>query len=88
MKVKIYGYSDDLIEMEGDLRDEYDSYHKPGYLTFSNGTIVVTPAFIMACEINDILNDILDRYVRDADPAEQDKWLNKLTNYLEGRGVK
>jgi hypothetical protein len=40
MKVKIYGCSDDLIEMEGDLQDEFGSYRKPGYLTFSDGTIV------------------------------------------------
>lgn len=39
-KLTIYGASDDLIEIEGDLREEFYliSDHEPSYLSFSDGT--------------------------------------------------
>lgn len=42
LKVTIYGASDDLIEIEGDLREEFnpDEYGKLGYLAFSDGTLL------------------------------------------------
>lgn len=42
MKVTIYGASDDLIELEGDLREEFNPERddKPGYLAFSDGTLL------------------------------------------------
>jgi len=41
MKTKIYGYSDDLIEIDGLIRDEVDCYNhkKPIKITASDGTI-------------------------------------------------
>lgn len=36
MKVKVYGHSDDLIEVEGDLREEFD--RSEGTLVFGDGT--------------------------------------------------
>ena len=40
-KVKIYGASDDLIEIEGDMRDELcHSGDEPVLLGFSDGTIL------------------------------------------------
>lgn len=33
MNIKIYGASDDLIEVEGDIREEYDAYGNPRHLT-------------------------------------------------------
>jgi hypothetical protein len=41
--VKVFGDSDDLIEIEGDLREEFNDYktgEEPGYLAFSNGTVI------------------------------------------------
>lgn len=40
MHVKISGASDDLIELDGDIVEEYDSYDTPTYLAFSEGTVV------------------------------------------------
>lgn len=40
-KVKVYGSSDDRIELEGDLYDEfYPSDEEPFYLAFSDGTVL------------------------------------------------
>lgn len=40
--LKIYGASDDLIEIEGDVREEFDpGYRNPcGWIEFADGTIV------------------------------------------------
>lgn len=46
MPVKIYGASDDLIEVEGDVREEFysvtlnDDDDEGGLLAFSNGTVL------------------------------------------------
>lgn len=45
MPVTIYGASDDLIEVEGDIREEFSPYQEHGeesrkYLAFSNGTVI------------------------------------------------
>jgi hypothetical protein len=39
--IKVYGASDDLVEVEGDIEEEF-SYdgEKPGYLGFSDGTVL------------------------------------------------
>lgn len=40
MKLTIYGASDDLIEIEGDLRDEFGYYSDdPAEIKFSDGTV-------------------------------------------------
>ena len=39
MKVTIYGASDDLVEVEGDLAEEF-SCNDGGFLSFSDGTIL------------------------------------------------
>lgn len=43
-ELKIYGCSDDLIEIEGDLREEFGCYNtsreKPFYLLFGDGTVL------------------------------------------------
>jgi hypothetical protein len=38
--IKIYGASDDLIEIDGDIREEFNHYNEddPFYLAFSDGT--------------------------------------------------
>lgn len=38
--IKIYGVSDDLIEIDGDIREEFNHYNEddPFYLAFSDGT--------------------------------------------------
>ena len=40
--VNIYGASDDLVELEGDLTEEFKYYddEKPLYLAFSDGTVL------------------------------------------------
>ena len=38
MRVTIYGFSDDLIEVEGDLWEEFGAYDTPKMLLFSDGT--------------------------------------------------
>ena len=43
MAMTVYGYSDDLIELEGDIREEFNVYSddaEPGYLAFSNGVLL------------------------------------------------
>lgn len=44
MSTKVYGASDDLVEVEGDVRGEIDKYNtseeKPVRLAFSDGTIL------------------------------------------------
>jgi len=40
MGVKVYGASDDLIEIEGDIREEFNVYDDERYLAFSDGTVV------------------------------------------------
>lgn len=38
--VLVHGQSDDLIEVEGDLREEFSAYDISKYLHFDNGTIL------------------------------------------------
>lgn len=40
--VKVYGQSDDLIEVEGNIYEEFnpDSSDAPSYLAFSDGTVL------------------------------------------------
>lgn len=41
MSIKLYGASDDLIEVEGDIREEFDpNYDDPSVLAFSDGSII------------------------------------------------
>lgn len=40
MRVTIKGHSDDCIEIEGDLCEEFDHYSGWAYLHFSDGTVV------------------------------------------------
>lgn len=40
MSVTVYGASDDLIEIEGDIRDEFTARDGINYLAFSNGTVL------------------------------------------------
>jgi hypothetical protein len=42
MKLTIYGASDDLIEIEGDIDEEFNppEYDEPTLLVFSDGTIL------------------------------------------------
>lgn len=38
--IKVYGASDDLVEVEGDPGEEFGCYNKTGYLVFSNGVVL------------------------------------------------
>ena len=38
--IEIYGSSDDLIEIDGDIREEFDDYCGNGYLYFSNEVVI------------------------------------------------
>jgi hypothetical protein len=38
--IKIYGQSDDLVIINGDLEEEYACYNEPCYIIFSDGTLV------------------------------------------------
>lgn len=42
VSVKVYGTSDDLVEVEGDITEEFNPLHddKPSFLAFSDGTVL------------------------------------------------
>lgn len=41
MSITVFGHSDDLIEIEGDLREEFTyKEHDNNYLAFSDGTLL------------------------------------------------
>lgn len=40
MATTIYGASDDLVELEGDISEEFDCLNSKARLTFSDGTIL------------------------------------------------
>lgn len=40
MTVLVYGASDDLIEIEGDITEEFSAYDFDGHLAFSNGVVL------------------------------------------------
>ncbi len=40
MATQLFGASDDLIELEGDLREEFSGGMKPRLLIFSDGTVL------------------------------------------------
>jgi hypothetical protein len=41
MRLEIYGASDDLVEIEGDIREEFNVYDEPeGHLAISDGTLL------------------------------------------------
>jgi hypothetical protein len=42
MAITVYGASDDLVEVEGDIREEFNpaSDDEPSYLAFSDGTVL------------------------------------------------
>lgn len=37
---EVYGYSDDLVEVEGELNEEFSAYEEPCHLAFSDGTLI------------------------------------------------
>lgn len=39
-KIKIYGHSDDLIEVEGLISEEFIAFEENTYLAFSDGTVL------------------------------------------------
>ncbi len=40
MGTEVFGHSDDLIELEGDLSEEFIGGEKPCLLIFSDGTVL------------------------------------------------
>lgn len=40
MTIKVYGASDDLIEIEGDINEEFSYSDSPTYLGFSSGVLL------------------------------------------------
>jgi len=40
MSVTVYGASDDLVEVKGDIRAEFSAAEDGGYLAFSDGTLL------------------------------------------------
>lgn len=40
MSVTVYGFSDDLVEVDGDVYEEFMSPNGKGYLAFSNGCVL------------------------------------------------
>lgn len=40
MALLIYGCSDDLVEIEGDISEEFNAYDLKGYLAISNGVLL------------------------------------------------
>lgn len=40
MAVTVYGASDDLIEVEGDISEEFGAHHDSNYVAFSNGVVL------------------------------------------------
>lgn len=38
--IRVYGASDDLVEVEGDITEEFPHYGEPVLLAFSEGTIL------------------------------------------------
>ena len=40
MSIKVFGASDDLIEVEGDIEEEFSHLDDTAYLCFSDGTIL------------------------------------------------
>ena len=40
MTTEVYGFSDDLIELDGDIEEECSGGEKPALLIFSDGTIL------------------------------------------------
>lgn len=38
--IKVYGASDDLVEIEGDIKEEFGAFNCKGYLMFSNGVLL------------------------------------------------
>ena len=38
--ITVYGASDDLIEVEGDVREEFTYTDEPAFLAFSDGTVL------------------------------------------------
>jgi len=40
MKITVYGASDDLIEVDGDIREEWCDTEGGGYLLFSDGMVL------------------------------------------------
>lgn len=39
-QIKLWGHSDDLVEVEGDINEELPTYGENCYLGFSNGAVV------------------------------------------------
>ena len=40
-ETRVYGASDDLIELDGAIYDEFDAYEEVKQLTFDNGVVLV-----------------------------------------------
>lgn len=40
IRLKIYGYSDDLIEVEGDIEEEFNVNEGAAFIGFSDGTLL------------------------------------------------
>lgn len=83
-KVKIYGASDDLIEVEGDTNDEFNLYDdEKALLAFGDGTVVSVVYDEHGCwRVNRVAAGSATFEKVEADGADTDRYSDEVT--LEG----
>lgn len=84
MTVTIYGASDDLIEVEGDLREEFNPYSnddaEPDYLAFSDGTVLSVVYAKDGCwRINRVVTGAAVYEKSEAEGSDTDNYSDRVT---------
>ncbi len=79
--ITIYGASDDLIEVEGDLSEEFGCYdEKENYLSFNDGTVLSVVYADDGCwRINRVVKGTAEYSKVEADGADTDNYTDRVT---------
>lgn len=79
MKLTIYGASDDLIEIEGDIREEFNPIDESSKLAFSDGT-VLSVSYTDGCwRINRLAKGTSEYSKIESEGADSDNYSDKVT---------
>ena len=80
--ITISGASDDLIELEGDIREEYSPHDDegPNLLAFSDGTVIGVKYADDGCwRLNRLQKGTADYSKKEADGPDTDNYTDRVT---------
>lgn len=83
MSIKVYGASDDLVEVMGDIREEFSpDWDRPAALAFSDGTVLEIQYLEGVWRIRPLANGTATYSIVQAPADDEDNYSDVVT--LEG----